>query len=86
MTVAQFLIGTAAMAVGMHMVIKTDVYFGIMGQNAWAEAKLGPGGTRLLYKLIGMFITFLGILGVTGQLTGFAQGAVMSVFGSRGAK
>ena len=84
MTLGQFIIGAAMIGVGMHMVIKTDVYLGFMGRNEWAEEKFGPGGTRLFYKLIGLLVTFLGILGVTGQLTGLAQGVVTTIFGNRG--
>lgn len=83
MTVRQFFIGLIMLALGFHMTWKTDAYMGFMGRNEWAEQKLGPGGTRLMYKIIGIFICFFGILGVTGQLSGLAEGAAMTVFGSK---
>ncbi len=82
MTTREFIIGAGMIAVGLHMVMKTDDYIAFIGLNNWAEAKWGGGGTRLLYKLIGTLICFFGILGVTGQLTSAVGGAVGSVFGS----
>ena len=82
MTAKQFFIGAALISLGLHMVMRTDDYIGFIGLNAWAEAKWGGGGTRLLYKLIGTLFCFLGILGVTGQLNGLVGGAAGSVFGS----
>ncbi|OGH61957.1 MAG: hypothetical protein A2848_03590 [Candidatus Magasanikbacteria bacterium RIFCSPHIGHO2_01_FULL_50_8] len=81
MTVKSFLIGLALVAGGFSMVYKTEWYIGFMGLNDWAEAKLGGGGTRLMYKLIGIVFCFLGILGMTGQLSGLAEGAATAAFG-----
>lgn len=79
----QFFIGLVALAVGISMVIKTDKYIEFLGRNDWAEQKLGQGGTWLFYKLIGVVICLLGILGVTGLLTGFMGGALGAIFGPR---
>lgn len=83
MTVQSFFIGLALAATGFSMVYKTEWYLGFMGLNAWAENKFGGGGTRLMYKLIGVFFCFLGILGMTGQLNGLLEGSAGLVFGSR---
>lgn len=81
MTLKSFLIGLALAGGGFSMVYKTDWYIGFMGLNDWAENKLGGGGTRLMYKLIGVVFCFLGALGMTGQLGGLAEGAATAVFG-----
>lgn len=81
MTVQSFFIGLACSAVGFSMVYKTDWYLGFMGLNDWAETKLGGGGTRLMYKLIGVLFCFLGILGMTGQLNDLLAGTAGLVFG-----
>ena len=83
MTVQSFFIGLALTAAGFSMVFKTDWYLGFMGLNAWAEDKLGGGGTRLMYKIIGVIFCFFGILAMTGQLNSLMEGALGSVFGSR---
>jgi len=42
-----------------------------------AEEKLGGGGTRLMYKGIGLIIIVLAVLGVTGALGEI----ILSIFG-----
>lgn len=81
MTLNSFLIGLALTCAGFSMVFKTDWYLGFMGLNDWAENKLGGGGTRLMYKIIGLVFCFLGILGMTGQLSGIAEGLATAMFG-----
>lgn len=79
----QFFIGLVFLILGMHIVWKTEVYFGFFGASEWAERKFGPGGTRTFYKLVGLILVFLGILGATGLLSGFMTGAVGAIFGTR---
>lgn len=81
MTLQSFLIGLVIAVISFSMVYKTDWYLGFFGLSDWAENKLGPGGSRLLYKLIGVFGCFLGVLGMTGQLSGFAEGIAGFLFG-----
>lgn len=80
MTLQSFFIGLALSAFGFSMVYKTDWYLGFMGLNDWAETKLGGGGTRLMYKLIGVMLCFFGILALTGQLGGLMEGVASMVF------
>ncbi len=56
-------------------------YSGWMHQNfgtiGWAEAKMGSmGGSRLLYKLIGIFFIFIGIMLITNLFGSFATWAL----------
>ncbi len=57
---------------GVLITVKADAIFESFGANAWAEAHLGSsGGSRLLYKLIGLGVIFIGFLYLTGLLQGF---------------
>lgn len=57
---------------GVLITVKADWVFENFGANAWAEAHLGSsGGSRLLYKLIGIGVIFIGFLYLTGLLQGF---------------
>jgi hypothetical protein len=55
--------GIVIIAIGCHLVIKTEWYMSNFGQVAWAEQHLGlDGGSRLFYKLIGIGFAILGIM------------------------
>lgn len=65
----KFLWGGLAILAGIVLVIKTEWFIQNFGSSAWAEAKLGTsGGTRLMYKLIGIALIFGAFLGTTGLL------------------
>lgn len=54
---------------GALFVIKTEWFLNTFGRVEWAEAHLGTeGGTRLFYKLLGLFIIIVSMLGVAGLL------------------
>jgi len=68
-------------ALGALMVIKTEWLVENFGTSSWAEEHLGTsGGTRLLYKLIGIAIIFIAMMGATGLLGGFVMGTVGKLF------
>ncbi len=71
--IARILIGLIIITVGFSMVYKTPWYLSILGRNYWAETKIGPGGTRLFYKMIGTAITILGIFVVTNTWEQFVK-------------
>ena len=50
----KYILGILAIALGAAMVIKTQWFVENFGHSAWAEAKLGGGGTRLMYKIMGI--------------------------------
>ena len=64
--------------VGALFVIKTEWFLNTFGRVAWADHYLGmEGGTRLFYKLLGLFIIFISMMGVAGLLGNF----ILSIFG-----
>ena len=52
--------------VGFFMIYRTIWFFNLTGRIAWAEDKLGGGGTRVCYKILGLLIIFLGIFTISG--------------------
>jgi hypothetical protein len=66
---------------GVSLVMKTEWFIQNFGNNSWAEEKLGAsGGSRLLYKLIGIVLIFFGFLAVTNLMDGFLVGTVGKIF------
>jgi len=60
------------------LVIKTEWFIQNFGTSSWAEQHLGSsGGTRLMYKLIGIIIIILSMMGMTGML----GEVIINVFG-----
>ena len=63
------------------MIWKTSWIVQNFGTNAWAEAKLGSsGGTRIMYKLLGLIAMILGMMMITGLSEGFLMGTVGKIF------
>ena len=74
----KYIIGLLAIVVGTFMVIKTEWFEATFGASAWAEEHMGiNGGTRMFYKLIGLVVIIIAMLGVTGLLGPI----ILSVFG-----
>jgi hypothetical protein len=74
--------GTLAIALGVAMIIKTEFFVQNFGSIAWAEQHLGSdGGSRLLYKLIGIAIIFIALLGMTNWLGPLILKGVGGLFG-----
>lgn len=64
--------------VGIFMVVKTEWFLNNFGASSWAEQHLGSsGGTRLMYKLIGIIMIVLAMMGMTGML----GNVILSIFG-----
>ncbi|MFH1191895.1 MAG: hypothetical protein V1655_00275 [bacterium] len=67
-----FILGIILIIIGCILVIKSEWFYQNFGSIQWAETHLGSsGGSRLMYKLIGLGFIFLGLLGITGMLQGF---------------
>lgn len=63
------------------MILKTGWFIANFGTNAWAEAKLGTsGGSRLMYKMLGLIGIFIGFILITGMWEGFLMGTVGRIF------
>ena len=72
------IIALLAIPLGCLMVIKTEWLIRNFGSSAWAEHYLGTsGGTRLMYKLLGIIFIILALMSLTGLLGGF----ILSIFG-----
>lgn len=73
----RYVIGILFVVAGVFFVLKTEWFIENFGTNAWAEEKLGTsGGTRLMYKLLGIVFIFLGFLAITNMVEGFIMGTV----------
>lgn len=63
------------MAIGVAITMKSEAMLNAWGRIQWFEEHMGvDGGSRLGYKLIGMLITGIGILLVTGLYGSFMTG------------
>ena len=77
-----YILGLLGIALGVFLVIKTEGFIRSFGKNAWAEQHFGTsGGTRTFYKLIGMGIIFISLMGMTGLLGPFIVGTIGKLFG-----
>ncbi len=77
----RYFIGILMVAAGVFLVIKTEWFIQNFGTNAWAEEHMGyNGGTRLMYKLIGVAFIFFGFLAITNMVQGFLVGTVGKIF------
>jgi hypothetical protein len=78
----KYVIGIAAIAVGIFIVLKTEWIIENFGTSEWAEQHMGmSGGTRLLYKLIGVIMIILSMMGMTGLLGEVIIGTFGKLFG-----
>ena len=76
----QYFIGILMVLAGVVLILKTQWFIENFGTNAWAEEKLGTsGGTRLMYKLIGIIFIFFGFLAITNMWQGFLLGTIGKV-------
>ncbi|MDF1497019.1 MAG: hypothetical protein P1P90_03080 [Patescibacteria group bacterium] len=74
----RILIGLILVAVGALMVIKTNKFQDFFGEMAWTYKYLGSGGTRLMYKFIGLLMCFVGFMVMTNLWTAFLNATLGS--------
>jgi hypothetical protein len=68
----KFVIGLILAFFGLIFVTKTEWFMNNIGAIEFFEEKLSTsGGSRFGYKLLGMFLIFLGVLAMTGLIDGF---------------
>lgn len=77
----KYFFGFAAIIVGALFVIKTEWLVENFGHSEWAEQHLGGGGTRLMYKLMGILFIILSLMGMTGLLGEVLIGVFGRLFG-----
>lgn len=61
--IGRIIIGIIMLGVGFLFVWKTDIPMGLIGQLQLG--RFFSGGSRFLYKLIGIIIIFIGVLAIT---------------------
>jgi len=72
-----YLFALIVVLLGLVLVIKSEWFMNNFGRIAWAEEHLGGGGSRLMYKLIGLVFIFGAIFAVTGIM----EDIVVGIFG-----
>lgn len=72
-------IGLLITGFGVLVVWKTPWIMGFFGRSAWAEQKLGGGGSHLLYKFVGIVFCVIGIIVATNLWNAFLQATLGSV-------
>lgn len=82
----RFFIGLPIIIAGFLMVWKSEWLINNVGRVAWAEEHLGTeGGTRILYKVLGILLIFGGFFAMTGLLQDIVTGVFGPLFGFRAA-
>lgn len=81
----RFFLGILGILVGTFLIIKTDWFIRNFGTNRWAEEHMGTsGGTRLMYKLVGLVFIIVSMLAMTGLLGGILLAVLTPLFGGFG--
>lgn len=75
---ARILIGLLLVAGGALMVIKTSKFQDFFGEMAWSYKYLGAGGTRIMYKFIGLLLCFIGFMVMTNLWNAFLNATLGS--------
>lgn len=77
----RIIIGFLVAGIGFLMVYKTNWFYENLGSISWAERNLMGGGSRLVYKLLGMVTIIVGFLVVTNLHKEVIGGILASIFG-----
>ena len=64
----RIILGILVIAFGAALIIKTEFFYSLAGSIDWPEQHIGPGGTRLFLKLIGLACIFGALFYMTGGL------------------
>jgi len=77
----RYFIGLLFLGAGVLLIFKAEWFYQNFGSIGWAEEHLGTsGGSRIAYKLLGLALIFIGMLEITGLMTGFLMGTVGRLF------
>ncbi len=77
----RYFVGIVMCLAGLLLILKTEWFIQNFGTSAWAEEHLGyNGGTRLMYKVIGLLFIFFGFMAITNLLNDFLLGTVAKIF------
>ncbi len=76
-----YLIGLGVAGIGVLLVLKAEWFYENFGSIAWAEEHLGTnGGSRLMYKLVGLVFIFVGFLILTNLMEVFLLATIGRLF------
>ncbi|TAL19413.1 hypothetical protein EPN90_03655 [Patescibacteria group bacterium] len=64
----QYFVGILFIALGVLLVLKTEFFYGLVGAMEWPEKHIGPGGTRIFLKIVGLVLVFAAFLLMSGTL------------------
>ena len=77
----RYIIGTLGLLAGFALIWKTNWIVANFGKVDWAEKHLGAeGGTWLFWKLMGILVIIIALLGISGALGGIIMGALGPLF------
>lgn len=76
----RIILGIVITLIGAAMVYRTDLMLNWFGYSSWAESKLGGGGSRLMYKVIGVLACFVGIMFATDLFDRIIGSFIASLF------
>lgn len=76
----RIIIGLLMVGAGFLVVWKTRNIEDMFGPIDWAEAKLGGGGTNMMYKFIGVVVIFVGFMVMTNLWNAFLEATLGSLF------
>ncbi len=80
----RILIGIVLVGIGFVIVWKTRKFIETFGPIAWADAKLGGGGTKMMYKTIGIILILVGFMYATNLWTAFLEATLGSALFPKG--
>jgi len=76
-----YILGLISLLVGVVLILKTEWFVENFGRIGWAEEHLGfEGGSRLMYKIIGLIFIFFGMLLITNLMSDFLMATVGRLF------
>lgn len=77
--ITRIIIGLVLVAFGAVMVIYTQRFYDFFGSMNWADRYLGSGGSRLMYKFIGILVSCVGFMYMTNLWGAFLQATLGSL-------
>jgi len=81
----KYVIGMAVVGVGIFLILKTEWMVNNFGHIGWADEHLGfEGGTRALYKIIGVVLIIFAFLAMVGAFNGILSGVFGGAFRDTG--
>ena len=77
---AHVIIGILIVIAGVLIVAKTEAIYQNLGPMAFFEEKMGPGSSRLGYKIFGIIAILIGALVISNLWGGILMGAFGKFF------